>query len=360
MEEYSHINVDKPFIKNIVKNLRFNEMIGKYYEKLIDEFEYDGSNTLSNKLERLQSCNQFWEIDKYKLSKVKDFKKTNLCKDKFCNNCKKVKQASRMARFMPEIEKYKNKNMSQMVLTVPNVTGEELKNTIKNIFKSFTTLIEYLKGKKKIRGFDFDSLGYLGAIRSLEITYEHNEYHPHLHVLLVHEGDLGLKEHINTYSYNKFNRDEIRRFSELEITIQKIWFLLITGKGVTGKKIRELDLGYSCMIDKFNEGDYLELFKYMTKSDGDEQGSIMTYDNFKTLYFALLGVRQIQGYGVLYRIKDDESILEDVEEKYQAIIDGLRQKESPVEVSEAPQDLLKDSEYTLISRKKVYSYLRQL
>src|SRR5690606_10478932 len=131
-------------------------------------------------------CNRFWNIDRYDIQKVKDFIRTNLCRDKFCNNCKKVKQAERMARFMPEIQKYKKYNMSQLVLTVPNVPGGDLHTMIQKMFKAFARLIEYFKGKKNIRGLDFSWLGYQGAIRSLEVTYK-QDYHPHLHVLLIHE-----------------------------------------------------------------------------------------------------------------------------------------------------------------------------
>ena len=39
-----------------------------------------------NKIDSLSSCNSWWLLDHYQKQKVKDFKKTNLCKDKFCNN----------------------------------------------------------------------------------------------------------------------------------------------------------------------------------------------------------------------------------------------------------------------------------
>src|SRR3712207_6917428 len=54
--------------------------------------------------------------------------------------------------------------------------------------------------------------------------------------------------------------------------------------------IDDLENGFSCIVDKFPEDDFAELFKYMTK-DKDEEGNILTYDNFKTLYEALYRVR---------------------------------------------------------------------
>lgn len=354
------LEITKEHLKKVHKNLNYNALIGTYYMRLLDEqFEEISKNKIERKLERLQNCNKFWEIDRYDKQKVKDFIKTNLCRDKFCNNCKKVKQAERMARFIPEINKYKKYNMSQLVLTVPNCSGEELHETIKRMFKSFARLIEYFKAKEKIKGLDFSWLGYQGAVRSLEVTYKNKDYHPHLHVLLIHEGENGDKEHVNCYSFDKYQKKDVRKFSDFEILVQKIWYLLNNRIRVTKKAIDSLDVGYSCMMDKFHDDDFLELFKYMTKADSLEDGKIMTYQNFKDLYFGLHGVRQIQGYGCLYRLKD-EDIADIADEKYEEIVNQLKIEEEPVSVSETVQALLQDNDYLLISRKQIYKHLREL
>lgn len=354
------LSIDKEHLSKVQKNLEYNGLIGSYYSRYSEEQNNERDTIkIDNKLERLSNCNRFWNIDRYDEQRVKDFIKTNLCRDKFCNNCKKVKQAERMANFMPEIEKYKHFNMSQLVLTVPNCTGEQLHATIKKMFKAFATLIEYFKLKKKIKGYDFSWLGYQGAIRSLEVTYKKKEYHPHLHVLVIHEGTDSEKKNLNVYSVDKYQRRDKRYFSDFEILIQKIWYLLINEQRVVKSAIEGLDLGYSCMMDKFEENDFLELFKYMTKADGLEDGKIMTYQNFKDLHEGLHSVRQIQGYGCLFRIKDEDlSILAD--EKYEEILNQLKQKEEPINCSETVKALLEDNEYTLISRKKIYKHLREL
>jgi len=77
------------------------------------------------------------------------------------------------------------------------------------------------------------------------------------------------------------------------------------------------------------------------------------------LYYGTYRVKQIQGYGCLYQIKDDED-LEQLEEQYELFIQEIRKKESPTVVYEEPQDLILDSEYMLISRKSYFKYLRQL
>jgi plasmid rolling circle replication initiator protein Rep len=358
--DLKHLEIGKDHLEKVVENIKFNQYIEKHYLKLFAETK---DETIQNKIERLRHCNDFWVIDKYEMAKIKDFKKTNLCRDKFCNNCKKVKQAARMAKFIPLLRPYADR-MYQLTLTIPNVKGKDLKPSIDKIFKSFATLIEYFKGKKKLRGVDFEALGYEGAIRSLEVTFKGNEYHPHLHALLVLNinplDKSMIRRHKNVYSIDFHNNREERLFSDVEILIQKVWYLLINGERVTKKAIDKLKKGYSCTLDKFKESDFIELFKYMTKATTEEEEPLK-YGQFKTLYYALHSVRQIQGYGCFYNIKDDDEItMEEVEEMYNSIIEELQKEENPVETAERPTELLNDKEYTLISRKKVYSYLKQL
>lgn len=356
--DIQNIKVQKDYIKNIIKNIEYNKQIVTYYEKLRNEYMGDMYKRFDRKLSAIQECNSFWEIDRYDINKIKDFKRTNLCKDKFCSNCKKVKQASRMARFLPELEKYQDK-LFHMTLTQPNVSKGQVKSTIKQCFRGIAKLIEYLKGKKKIRAVDFSDFKYEGAIRSLEITFNENSYHVHLHVALVLGcDDITVKKHINRYSYHYGALK--RLFSEKEILIQKIWFLIMNDIKVTKKAIDSLEYGYSCTIDQFNENSYAELFKYMVK-DFSETHNFMSYDNFKTLYSALLNVRQIQGYGCLFNIKDtDTDISEEVNDIYNSIIEELQKKETPIATVENPEDIINDSVYTLISRKKIFEYLRKL
>jgi hypothetical protein len=266
-----------------------------------------------------------------------------------------------MVRFMPEIEKYRQYGLYQMVLTIPNVNGYELQESIERLLKAFKQLTRYFTGNIKIKGLDIAKWGYKGAIRSLEITYQGNEYHPHLHVLLCMTDDLGKKYIKNDYSYDRNKIRENRLFSEKEILIQKIFCLLVNGIEVNKINLKNRKIGYSCMIEKFNDDDYVEVFKYLVKGDELDPGSneklIMSYDNFKVLYDSLMNVRQLQGYGCFYNIKDCE-ISELADETYYAVINELKLKESPEVVLEKPQELVDDKEYLIISKKRIYSYLK--
>lgn len=356
LSDLSQIQIEKNYICEIINHKEYNEVIIKYYKRLQGEMDIP----LGNQIDNISNCNSWWILDHYKQQKVKDFKKTSLCKDKFCNNCKKVKQASRMAKFVPTIEELaKDKSIYHMVLTVPNCNGADLNDTIRaKIFKSFKRLNRYLNEDLKIKNLDLSKYGYQGAIRSLEVTFDKDDYHPHLHCIIALDKPLEDNRYIkNTYSRSRKNG--FRKFTDFEILIQKIWYLLNNSERVTKKAIDNLDLGYSCTIDPIDESSLFEVFKYMTKGT-DEKKNILTYDNFKTLYFALYRVRQIQGYGCFYNIKDDDSLIDEVDDLYNIYIQILQAKENPVEVCETPQDLLLDNKNIIISRKKIYNYLRQL
>lgn len=354
------IKVPKEMLKNIGKNREFNKQIVKYYSRLISETDGSSKKTLSNNLESLEDCNRLFFLDQYSLAKIKDFKKTNLCKDKFCSNCKKVKQASRMAKFMPLIQEQIEKHTYayQMVLTVPNVSGTNLQKTIKKMNSSFSLMNRYLQNQRKIKDLNLN-MGLVGAIKTLEVTYKNDSYHPHFHILLVSDNDLGEKKHTNKYSYDRFKRRETRLFSEVEITIQKLWRMLYEGIRVTRANFDSLDIGYSAMIDKMEGTDYLELFKYMVKGETEDK-KFMSYQQFKVLIVALKNVRQIQGYGVFHSVKDDDSMDLEVNRLYDELIAELQKQENPESVCETVQDLENDKEYTLISRKRIFKVLNQL
>jgi len=86
---------------------------------------------------------------------------------------------------------------------------------------------------------------------------------------------------------------------------------------------------------------------------------MMTYENFKTLYFSLKSVRQIQGYGCFFRIKDTD-VDDTVDSLYDDIITKLRSVEEPKKQVQTPEELISDHDYILISRKKIYKHIREI
>lgn len=383
---FNEVKLDEDFVKDSLEARVYNESVIKYYNRFINESSVLYSKeTLINLRNNISNCNKIWILDYYKNLNIKKIHRIHLCKNKFCSNCKKVAQASRMAKYIPVLEPH-SKHLYHFILTVPNCDGNNLRLTIKHMSKCFKTLIRYISGLKKIRGLDFSNWGYLGCVRSLEITFNGDSYHPHFHCAFSLEHmnfDESNKTNINTFSYD--NRNGIKKlnrlFSTEEILIQKIWYLLINKITVNLKNISALDLGYSCCINKFAESDYAELFKYLTKIT-DEKGSVMQYNNFVAINYGTYRIKQIQGYGCFFNITDDGDV-DSYVEQYNELIDYLNKNDNPVRTfeflskSDKDKELLKlsndfidnfNKKYgvvdtknsTYINLKKFIQYLKQL
>lgn len=349
--------VQPEYIVKLLKNRKYNHIITTYYEQLKNEPDFNNFINIDNKVDTIHDCNRFWLLDVYERNKVKDFIKTNFCKDKFCSTCKKAKQANRTYKFVPELEKYED-NLYHLVLTVPDVFGEDLKKTLSKMFISFQKLIRYLSLRAKLKDVDID-YKFKGAIRSLEITFNNKTelYHPHLHCAVVFEDNpVEKKENINKFSFSN-RTDKITKFSDFEILVQKIWYLINNNITVNKSNIDSCnkDQMYSCLINKFGIGDYAEMFKYMIK-EVDEEHKVLSYDVFKTLVYVLHRARQIQGYGCFYGIKfnDDE-----VDEEDKELIHKLLQlDEKPIRRAEKLSDLFQDHKYVLVTKKVKYKILQ--
>lgn len=342
-----NFKVNKSYVYNIKNYRKYNSTISNYFNALYKETNQD---VLKNTADRIRDCNRVWLVNYYKDINVKELKKTHLCHNKFCFNCKKVTQAFRMAKYSDLIRS--QENCYHLVLTLPSVSHDKLKDTLKLMSKSFRRLYYILAGKDKFT-IPFN-LVVVGALRSLEITFSKSGFHPHYHVLLVFKNKYDLNKHvINKFSYSY--RKLTRVFSDLEVYIQKLWQCLI--EGIRLNKIDTVD-GYSCILDEFKEGDFLELFKYMCKEadmvekvEGEEEKEkfILSYKHFKTLYYATYRIKQLQGYGTLYRVKDDFD-LEELHEKYDIFIEYLNN------ISEC------DIKYEYTSKEELedkYSYLKE-
>jgi hypothetical protein len=340
---------------NVYKNTTKNKEILLHYMRLAVETAHmkawDDVRAIRSRWERMEACNLFWEVETYEASRVKLLLRTYLCHDKFCVNCKQLKRLVMRNRFIPYMRQFSHA-MYHVTLTVPNCTGEELPDTLRRMAACFKTLVSYLNGNRKISGLDFVGYGFQGCIRSLEITYSGDEYHPHYHVAAVFDNPAVVDDKCIS---NKFSMSGKRLFSELEAIIQRVWWLLINGQRLSYKNVTaasgEHDR-YSCTVDCFHPDDYGVLFSYMTKIRSEEN-ELMEYHQFVTLYHALNRVRQIQGYGVFYRVPAAEDDPQYTEDEYRDIEDYIFPGEQPnAPKREHVKRLSNDTGHTMIMYKR--------
>lgn len=358
--------IDKGYFQNLKKHVSHNYQIAEFYGNLYEE---TGDFGYFNKGKAIDLCCAWWDTDYYRMQNVKDIKRVNLCRDKFCFNCQSMLALKRQGKFEPQLDSFRKDYMiAHVIVTVPNCEAEELLPLLDKMYKKFPFLMRYFKGQAKVRGLDFEQYGYGGAVRGLEVTQnkEDKSFHPHFHCMVLFRKDLDLKgKFINSFSYD--NGELVRKFSELEILFQKVWYLLMNDQTVTLKAVEELKEGYSVQV-KDSKGYYHEAFKYACKGafDIEKGGFIYNEQTFRTLYTALHSRRMIQGYGALHNFIDlDGEILEaDLKEWYSRLITELRQIEEPDFYCETLDEVIERSgacKYTSKSNLKrlLYERMRQ-
>lgn len=386
---------------DIERKREYNDLIGDYYFNL---FQYYGIRKAEKMSYNVRNCNRYWFFDTYNKLRCMDFTHTFLCKNRFCPNCQKLRQASLFMKFRPYLENASEIGyLYHLTLSVPNVSGESLKDERDIIFEAFAKLIDYFKGRTKIKGYDFKQYGYRAAVRSFECTYKGNSYHPHIHSIIYFSKDLQLeKKHINDYSFDYGALEN--KFSDPEILIQKIWRLLvenirernrqqrlydkkvkqfgltplssvdaykadlitlqdaikgdkpltIKAKRIVKSEIDALKIGYSCKMDKIEENDFGEVFKYACKVVDNETHEFMTFEQFRHLYKAMEDAKLFQGYGEWFGIGDDG--IDDTKDKLYDVVKEIFKNYDPEEETLTIPETIerKKNGYKVISRRRIY------
>lgn len=393
LEFYEKLNsykTDSKSFSAMSRRIRVNAVTAEYYERLGEEYEdlcktrggvtKDFKVLTSKRAGRLLRCGRFIDTVRFTDIKIHEVKSIKLCGDKFCGNCQKQLANARERKYTPLLKELENCfDIYHVTLTVPNVGSVFLPKAVVDIIESFARMIKYISGRKKIRGINFGGFGYVGAIRSLEITHnlKRDDYHPHLHCIFVFKKGLNLdkpKVFVNAFSFNNGRREN--KWSAFEVFIQKLWKLCYDGERVT-KTLIESSGGYSCKVNRA-DGNYHQIFKYVVKGLLDDKhaqqrkaktGRIdngLTYEEFKALFFALDGKRAMQGYGCFYGLKFDDSVLNEPdssEAEIREIIHELRKMDTDEFVSEklasVIENIVKNHEI-YFSRKNIRDNLDSL
>lgn len=341
-------------LKEMQDKLKYNKIFGNWYYGLSEELKptaLNKSRQIYNRGERIQSCLDYWLWDVYHKNKLMDLKKVNRCmNNKFCPNCRKWE----LAKFIHSYGKtfkdllIKNYNPYLLTLTVPNVKGDELRETIDNMNKAFNRFFRLFNqpiGQGK-HGFKDRIMDFDGALKVLEITYneEKRTFHPHFHCMIFSTDYPRFEFEKNIQGVWSDKRQAYSMNSLMDIQIMKLWYMCYNKIRLSSKNYNELsdnwyDL-YLCDIKEMDEKGIYEVLKYTFK-DTD----VSSYYVFKTLVNSLENKRIRQGYGILQGLK-----CEDIKEgEKQDLSEYLKEDEK-----ESPDNLLTKGLTTLITEYTKY------
>ncbi|HEM6117426.1 TPA: protein rep [Streptococcus suis] len=146
--------------------------------KLADIFKELGYK--ESLVERVSTCGDVLRFIKREDGSLKLYQ-AYFCKNKLCPMCnwrRSMKYSYQTSRIVDEAIKQEPKaRFLFLTLTVRNVSGDDLNNTLTSLTQSFDRLFRRAKVKKNL----------LGYLRSVEVTHneKENTYHPHIHVLMM-------------------------------------------------------------------------------------------------------------------------------------------------------------------------------
>lgn len=131
-------------------------------------------------VERIASCGDTLRFIRQEDGSLKLYQ-AYFCKNKLCPMCnwrRSMKYSYQTSQIVDEVIKEQPKGRFLfLTLTVKNVPGVELNDTISSLTKSFDRLFKRARVQKNL----------IGYLRSVEVTYNEQEdsYHPHIHVLIM-------------------------------------------------------------------------------------------------------------------------------------------------------------------------------
>lgn len=244
------------------------ELLG-YKQKLVD---------------RVSSCGSFLEFVRGDDGMLKLYR-AFFCKNKLCALCnwrRAMKYSYQTSRIVDVAMKREPKGRFLfLTLTVKNIPGDELKDTLSKMSEAFNRLFKYKKVQKNL----------LGYLRSVEVTYNEQEknYHPHIHVLLFVKSSY-FKSKENYISQVEWGELWAKSLKSDYVPIVDIRTVKSTGKGLKGA--------------------ILETAKYPIKPMDLNLSHAHVVDD---LYKGLHRKRQL-GYGGIFKIIKKELAMDDVED----------------------------------------------
>lgn len=207
----------------------------------------------------------------------------NFCRQRLCPLCQRRKSLKTYSDFCKILSLLGDYSFLHLVLTVPNVKGDELSETLDYMNKCAS---RFFKVKEVADAF-------CGVARVTEISYnkKNNDYHPHFHNLVAVK-----KSYFTSRKYLKYD------------TLRFLWSAVWRFRYDNLKRLKDEKIYMSNLLDteklqifitKADANALPEIAKYAVKPLSFEASRKERARVLQTLFEALRGRRLIQTYGVI-------------------------------------------------------------
>jgi len=145
----------------------------------------DGTLISDKRLEALDQCGEYLKYGQYSDNSTK-LAEAHFCQLRLCPQCnwrRSLKLYAQVSEVTDAILKDKpSVRFLFVTLTVKNIKGNEIKETLDRINKGFQAMVQSKRKYKAAAGLQKSLLGYMKAV---EITYnsDTDTFHPHMHII---------------------------------------------------------------------------------------------------------------------------------------------------------------------------------
>lgn len=182
LEDTSETGRIRPWKKHKMSNVKLGELF-ELEERLFGEKE--GHLLTESRMRSLKECAEFlWFLEDEK--KKRRLHRANFCRVRLCPMCnwrRSLKLFSQVSAITDAILAEKKARFIFVTLTIQNVQGDALRETLDKLNKAFTYITAKSRNFAPAKKLKKNLLGYMKAE---EITYnaERNDFHPHIHAIL--------------------------------------------------------------------------------------------------------------------------------------------------------------------------------
>lgn len=274
-----------PFLDTLAQPGTKEKKSGKNTLKRRAVAKFLTNEILFNLVDQDSTLNQsYWNSFHCSNSLVQNGKKITgkYCNNRWCIVCNRIRTAKMINEYFPVIKKEIQQPFF-VTLTIPNVGGSVLKQTIRSMLSNIIRINHVFRHRREFR---------ITGIRKIECTYNatENSFHPHFHFII--DGKQAAAELIDHW---------LKAYPEANRAAQD--------------------------MRPANDGSMIELFKYTTKlvtksditRDGEKTEININPEALDVIFKALYKIRTFQPMGGISKLP----VKEDVEELQAELFDDL-------------------------------------